>query len=311
MRKKTHEEFMRDFEEKQPENFKNIEILGEYVNNRTKIKFRCRVDGYIGEVAPDHLLTGTGCPRCSGKERYTTKSFKEKIKEINPYVEVIGEYINNYTKIKCRCLIDGYEWETAPSNLLSGCGCPICGKSLKLTTESFKEKLKKINPNIEVIGEYVNNRTKIKCRCLIDGYEWEATPSNLLCGAGCPRCAHAGESWMDRALHEILLTYDSDAVYRGKDTIGMELDSFCPNLNLAFEPGSWHWHQDKVERDALKRKLCSEKGIRCITIYDKFPENIKVPFEEDCYIYPKDFGSNKEEFFEQMNKLIPKIIGGE
>lgn len=248
-RRKTHEEFLRDFEEKQPENF-----------NKT---------------------------------------------------EIVGEYINNYTKIKCRCKIDGYEWEATPNHLLQGRGCPLCGGTLKKTHEQFVKEMKEINPNIEIISEYINTQTKIKCRCSIDGYEWEALPSFLLRGGGCSRCAHTGESWMDRALYEILLTYDSDAVYREKDTIGMELDSFCPNLNLAFEPGSWYWHQDKVERDTLKRKLCSEKGIRCITIYDKFPENIKVPFEEDCYVYPKDFGQNKEEFFEQMNKLIPKIIGGE
>jgi len=30
MKKKTHEEFMRDFKERQPENFKKIEVLGEY-----------------------------------------------------------------------------------------------------------------------------------------------------------------------------------------------------------------------------------------------------------------------------------------
>ena len=253
-RKKTHEEFMRDFEEKQPENFKNIEILGEYINNRTKIK--------------------------------------------------------------CRCMIDGHEWEARPYDLLKGCGCPECRKERlsKLyakTHDQFMKEMKEINPDIEILGEYVNNHTKIKCRCLIDGYEWDATPDHLLRDRGCPRCAHAGESWMDRTLHEILLEYDSDAIYRGKDTIGMELDSFCPNLNLAFEPGSWYWHKDKVENDRVKRRLCSKKGIRCITIYDSFPENIKVPFEEDCYVYSKDFGKNKEEFFEQMNKLIPKIIGGE
>lgn len=299
------------FKEKLKEINPNIEVLGEYIKGSIKIKCRCLIDGYEWEVIPFNLLHGQGCPRCSGKERYTTESFTEKFNQINPNIKIKGEYVNSHTKILCECLIDGYEWYTSPTSLLSGNGCPKCANKERYTTESFIEKMKEVNPDIETIGEYVNAYTKIKCRCLIDGYEWDATPTNLLQGTGCPRCAHTGESWMDRTLYEILLEYDSDAIYRGKDTIGMELDSFCPNLNLAFEPGSWYWHQDKVERDALKRKLCSEKGIRCITIYDKFPEIIKVPFEEDCYVYPKDFGQNKEEFFEQMNKLIPKIIGGE
>lgn len=307
-RRKTHEEFVEEMKEINP----NIEIVGEYINDKTKILCRCLIDKHEWEAAPHNLLQGHSCPVCAGNIKLTTESFKKKLKEVNPNIEISGKYINNVTKIKCKCLIDGYEWEATPVSLLiRGHGCPRCANRERYTTESFKEKLKEINPNIEVSGEYIGSVTKIKCRCLIDGHEWETLPKDLLRGHGCPRCAHAGESWMDRTLYEILLEYDSDAIYREKDTIGMELDSFCPNLNLAFEPGNWHWHQDKVERDAIKRKLCAEKGIRCITIYDSFPENIKVPFEEDCYVYPKNFGSNKEEFFEQMNKLIPKIIGGE
>ena len=44
----THEEFMERFYKKN-ENAENIEILGKYVNNKSKIKIRCKKDGYEGE----------------------------------------------------------------------------------------------------------------------------------------------------------------------------------------------------------------------------------------------------------------------
>ena len=63
--------------------------------------------------------------------------------------------------------------------------------SRRLTHEEFMEKFYEKNENaenIEILGEYINSRTKIKCKCKIDGYEWEATPNNLLNGTGCHKC---------------------------------------------------------------------------------------------------------------------------
>ena len=46
----------------------------------------------------------------------------------------------------------------------------------KLTHEEFLDKFKKQNSNsenIEILGKYINNYTKIKCKCKIDEYKWE------------------------------------------------------------------------------------------------------------------------------------------
>lgn len=39
----------------------------------------------------------------------------------------------------------------------------------KLTQEEYERKVKLINPNIAVIGTYINNETKILHKCLRDG----------------------------------------------------------------------------------------------------------------------------------------------
>ena len=49
--------------------------------------------------------------------------------------------------------------------------------------------VQKINPDIEVLGVYVNANTKILHKCKKDGYEWEATPGHISNGTGCPVCA--------------------------------------------------------------------------------------------------------------------------
>ena len=64
---------------------------------------------------------------------YTTESFKAKLIELGRKdIEVIGEYINNKTKIKVKCTKPecGYEWEGSPSSFLNGTGCPICHKKI-------------------------------------------------------------------------------------------------------------------------------------------------------------------------------------
>ena len=66
--------------------------------------------------------------------------------------------------------------------------CVYC--SHKKLRETFKEEMKEINPNIEILSEYINWDTKLKCRCKIDGYEWYGRPSVLLYGGGCKICGH-------------------------------------------------------------------------------------------------------------------------
>lgn len=63
------------------------------------------------------------------------------------------------------------------------------GMVKRLTLEKVKTRLKEINPNIEILSnEYVNSKSKLICKCLIDNHVWEATYGNLSAGKGCPVC---------------------------------------------------------------------------------------------------------------------------
>lgn len=124
-------------------------------------------------------------------KRLTIEYIKEELKSINPNIKIISDtYRNNREKLKCVCLLDGYEFEMNWNKLKAGRGCWKCGGSIKLTIDEIKLKLLSINPNIEILSnQYKNNNEKLKCRCLIDGYEWNASWSTIGRGHGCLCCA--------------------------------------------------------------------------------------------------------------------------
>ena len=114
--------------------------------------------------------------------------FYNRIKEKFPDIEILGEYVNCNTKIKVRHKICGYIWDAPPTSLHMGHGCPKCGNSLRKDPNIFKKELFDINPNIELVTEYVSVNKKVKVKCLTHNYIWEASPSNLLRGTKCPVC---------------------------------------------------------------------------------------------------------------------------
>ena len=123
-------------------------------------------------------------------KKKTHEEYISELAKIHPNIEVIGQYAGSNVKILHKCRIDNYIWYTQPNILLMGHGCPYCSKHAIMSNNKYIEEVKKINPNIEVIGEYVGVRTKILHKCLIDGYEWESTPDHILRGSGCPMCGN-------------------------------------------------------------------------------------------------------------------------
>ena len=183
-KRKTHEEYVRELAEINP----NLEVLGTYVNSYTKILHRCKIHGYEWYVAPNRVLCGVNCPVCSGRV-ITHEEYVKRVAEINPDIEVIETYIDSKTKILHRCKIDGYEWYAKPNGILMGSGCAMCCGNIKKTHLEYVALVAKINPNIEVVGEYIDYDTRILHKCKIDGYEWYASPNRILHGTGCPKCA--------------------------------------------------------------------------------------------------------------------------
>lgn len=112
-------------------------------------------------------------------------------------IELIGEYKGSGKKTTFRCKTCGNEWEAQPYAVLhyKSLGCIKCrdkdqGKRKRKTHDQYVRELSLVNPNIEVIESYQTAQSKIAHRCKLCGHEWSVTPSSLLHGNGCPKCAN-------------------------------------------------------------------------------------------------------------------------
>ena len=294
----------------------NVVIWSEYKNNRTHIDVSCKKCGYRWKATPNALLKSKGCPICTGNtavskginDLETTKPdlakewMYEKNNPLKPSEVRAGSTKKVWWIGKC-----GHEWEATICSRNKGSGCPICANNIKKSTDRFIREMGEYNPNIEIIGDYKTAQKPIKVRCKICGYEWISKPINLLRGTGCTNCVKKQTSFMEQfLLISFRMALSESVLERDTGAVGMELDIYIPSLKLAIEPGSWLYHMDKVEGiDAEKRKKCSLKNIRLITIYDTYPRDTKPPFDKDCYVFD---GFLNEFGYKRIINLAQKIM---
>jgi hypothetical protein len=109
-------------------------------------------------------------------------------------IKLIGDYINDRTKVEFKCLNDEHpSWHSTPNNIKGGNGCPRCSPSAKKTTESLRDWLLTDERGITLESEYLGHHKKSLFKCNnIDHAAWYATPCHIKNGKGCPECAKSG-----------------------------------------------------------------------------------------------------------------------
>jgi predicted Zn-ribbon and HTH transcriptional regulator len=168
------------------------QILGKYINTTTKTLFKHTSCGYEWNITPDNFHQGTRCPKCSGHMILIKKTFCQREKDIvSGEYEMVGEYINTFTRTLFRHNVCGCEWETMPNTFHQGSRCPKCAGNIKLTKEELCEREEDIvSGEYSMLGEYVNNSTNTLFRHNVCGFEWMLRPNNFSKGKRCPKCAH-------------------------------------------------------------------------------------------------------------------------
>lgn len=168
-------------------------------------------DGYIIRTTAESLIY-----RKSSQLRFTNNNPEDTLYNIKLWIKLNNKefellsdtYIKNHAKLKWRCLKDGHVWEASWASTQSNHGCPLCAGNIKHTLEQVKEKVKEINPDIEILSkEYLRGKDKLDCKCKKCGNEWKATWLNLGRGTGCPVCANnalkgsGNPSWKGGSTH--------------------------------------------------------------------------------------------------------------
>ena len=295
MKMKTTEQFIKEYYEKFPES--TVEIVGEYVGANKHIKCRCKVDEYEWEACPSDLLRGTGCYQCSLRNKTVKhEDFVKRMEEINPNIEFLTKYKKNMEKIKCKCKIDGYEWNVTPNKLLLGRGCPKCGG--KIVDHDEFQKIT-YNKYVKVLDKYEKIEKPLLCQCLINPeHKWYTMSNNLRQGTGCPICKKSkGELRVKEVLEENEIKFTPQKYFEDcKDKNPLPFDFYLDDYNIAIEyDGTQHYFptafftrdeeaaKENFEyvksHDKIKTKYCEDKGIKLIRIpywsFNKIEEIIK------------------------------------
>ncbi len=308
-RKKTNEEFLSQLKEINNQ----ITPLDPYINFHTKIQCECNKCGYIWYVTPNGLLRGDGCPSCYGNVKKTNSEFLKELSIIHPNCEPLEEYKGGKKPILIRCKSCGNEWRARPNGLLRGHGCPICskkkmGEKATKTNDDFIAELSLINPNILPLDSYTKSSVKIRCQCKICGYEWSASPNNLLYRkTRCPCCCHAQTSIVEQIMIGAfsLVLGEESVCSRDRKTIGKELDIMIPSLSLAIEFGAWYWHKNRLATDNEKQRLCKENGIHLISILEDCPKVISKELVGDFRLHEAPLSNDKN--YSAIKDLIKEI----
>ena len=235
--RKTHAEFVREIQDK----FNgNIVVLGQYVNQKTKIEFYCNDCGNRWHAAPMSILkTFAGCPECAKKiirKKLITKNINisgrfidlypdlvkmlDSQKNVDIHIEDFSPHSGQYVWWKCEeC---GYSWQSRIANMVKNKGnCPKCYRD-NMTNNVITYRLNKngsladnypellsewdydknldINPN-EIL---VKSNKKIWWKCQRCGREWQAKVAKRTAGEGCPHCYRFEKSNLQQKVQDYI-----------------------------------------------------------------------------------------------------------
>ena len=306
--KKTQEEISEEIKEKNP----NIEITSEYKGGSKKADFICNLCKNEWRQTVNALLLTPRCPECQNNNKSRTKQeiiedLLEENKE-NSAIKVFNKLNQKKDKIKCQCQICKDYFFHNLFNKLSENGCFKCSNALKRKDpKEYLKEVKKVNPNIRVLTEYIDSLTPIKVQCTKDecGCEWTVQPYNLINSnekqrTGCPSCNQSkGEKKIEEFLkkrgieHIIQHSYDDC-----KNVYPLKFDVYLPEFNLCIEYDGEHHYKPvyyskyktntaekqfeyRKKNDQIKNNYCKNNDIALLRIpYWDF-DNIKEILEKE------------------------------
>jgi len=159
----------------------NYQLLStEYINNKTKLKFKCP-ENHKFEMTYNNFKYGQRCPICIGNKKLTYEQVKSYIESFN-YQLLSNEYIDNKTKLKLQCP-EGHIYKVRYRNFKHGNRCFQCYKKpyneIKKIIELYNYKL--------ISKTYKNAHTKLKLQCP-EGHIFEMSYAHFYYGRRCPIC---------------------------------------------------------------------------------------------------------------------------
>lgn len=299
-KKKTIEEFKNDVYKVHGD---NVVVLGEYEGNKVKTLIKYNDCGHKEMKSPSKILAGQGCAKCKGKR--ISKSKLNNVEDIkkrlaNHNLKLIGEYNGLTSKSRVKNLLCGHTYNVNIGNAVNGSGCPIC-HGFKDTGKFKRQLIEKYGNEYEVLGDYINNRTKIKVKHNKCGHVWEVIPKDLLRDKRCPNCIKSkGEAFISELLENMDIPYESQFKFNEcRNILPLPFDFMVKidgKVKLIEFDGNQHFRQgnawgdkcnfDKiVTNDNIKNKFCIDNNIPLLRIPYWWIRNDKAERELKKFLF--------------------------
>lgn len=268
--------------------FKNngCELLSEYKNSRTPVKYKC-VCGEKSEITVSEFKRGTRCIECGRKKAKDTKEEKyqyseefQRLFEEEGY-EMLELYKGAKNKILLKCP-KGHEKSMKPANFKTGNRCGECSEKRKKTFEEVKERFEEEN-YIMISTEYVEAFSKLEVVCP-KGHEVEISWDNFNQGKRCGICKESkGEKRIAEYLVHNAITYERQQTFddcKDKRKLPFDFAIFNENKDIIqlieydghqhFQPidffGGEKAFKLAKKHDKIKTKYCKKKKIPLLRI---------------------------------------------
>lgn len=262
----------------------------------------CYKHGEFQQYAAQLRKDGAGCPECGmdkrkAKTRLAPEEFINRAEAVHPgrFDYSKTQYKNMTTRVTVTCPDHG-DFQISPIKLVhSGQGCPTCAAlsrglrrdpigaarktadtKIHRSAARYEKRAKEEHGDTYEydLSNYSGMQGKIAIKCETHGWVDVHAGHHIYNRHGCPRCMT--KSAPEDAVAAYLSQFTT-VVQRDRTLIGpKEIDIYLPEHNLAVEFCGmyWHSHGDKEDekknkrRHAEKYRLCAEKGVRLITLYE-------------------------------------------
>ena len=269
---------------------KLITRLDDYVNCKTKIRFKCN-KGHVFSVNPlDFIKRKYTCPVCENVKRtssHTNETFDEKIKHkgINKFIKRIGYYTTINHPIKFLDLNTQEFFITKPINVIANGARNWFDVIYRANNKVIDDCL--INRDVIRISDFKRSSDKLKWRCS-KNHVWYAHKIQVISSTktGCPFCRNKGEEKLYNYIKE---TVKFDVLKRQKTfsitkTKIIRVDFYIENNDNKYiieRNGEQHYMPvcfggsfKNAEKQFIKQKLrdsnlrtyCKEYGYKLIEI---------------------------------------------
>lgn len=224
----------------------------------------------------------------------THEQYLEEVQLLDDNIEVIGKYVGAHKHIAHRCKICGYgsneEWTPAPTDILSGHGCPVCATIPRqigpapeyknsIWTSEYKDFFTQYLSEEQMKVTMPMSNKKIGIPCPNCGCVKNTSPNNLFHnGFCCDKCSDGisyPEKFMMSLLDLLHINYHKE--YSPNWANGKIYDFYLSDYSCIIEThGIQHYEESNRGRDLIveqandlyKKELAMKNGVTYYFVID-------------------------------------------